>query len=68
MEASIGQARTRDVTNDIATLLTNDERTRYFYILKIFLFSLKGDGKIWFNSVDPGCVRSPHRYDLLLLC
>ena len=29
--------------NDIATLFTNDERTRYFYILKIFLFSLKGD-------------------------
>ena len=26
--------------NDIATLLTNDERTRYFYILKIFPFSL----------------------------
>ena len=22
--------------NDIATLFTNDERTRYFYILKIF--------------------------------
>ena len=32
--------------NDIATLFTNDERTRYFYILKIFLFSLKGDAKI----------------------
>ena len=46
--------------NDIATLFTNDERTRYFYILIIFLFSLKGDAKIWFNSLDPGCVRSPH--------
>src|SRR3954463_8238608 len=45
--------------NDIATLFTNDERTRYFYILKIFPFSLKGDAKIWFNSLDPGCVRSP---------
>ena len=33
--------------NDIATLFTNDERTRYFYILKIFPFSLKGDAKIW---------------------
>ena len=32
--------------NDIATLFTKDERTRYFYILKIFLFSLKGDAKI----------------------
>src|SRR3954469_23284914 len=29
--------------NDIATLFTNDERSRYFYILKIFPFSLKGD-------------------------
>ena len=45
--------------NDIATLFTKDERTRYFYILKIFPFSLKGDAKIWFNSLDPGCVRSP---------
>ena len=25
----------------------------------IFSFSLKGDAKIWFNSLDPGCVRSP---------
>ena len=24
--------------NDIATLFTNDEKTRYFYILKIFPF------------------------------
>ena len=45
--------------NDIATLFTNDEKTRYYYILKLFLFSLKGDAKIWFNSVYPGCVRSP---------
>ena len=45
--------------NDIATLFTNDERSRYLYILKIFPFSLKGDAKIWFNSLDPGCVRSP---------
>src|SRR3954466_1791430 len=45
--------------NDIATLFTNDERSRYFYILKIFPFSLKGDAKIWFNSLDPGCVHSP---------
>ena len=45
--------------NDIATVFTNDERTRYFYILKIFPFSLKGDAKIWFNSLDPGCVHSP---------
>ena len=45
--------------NDIATLFTNNEKTHYYYILKIFLFSLKGDAKIWFNSLDPGCVRSP---------
>ena len=44
--------------NDIATLFAH-ERTRYFYILKIFPFSLKGDAKIWINSLDPGCVRSP---------
>ncbi len=45
--------------NDIATLFTNDEKTHYYYILKIFRFSLKGDAKTWFNSLDPGCVRSP---------
>ena len=45
--------------NDIATLFTNDEKSCYYYILKIFPFSLKGDAKIWFNSSDPGCVRSP---------
>ena len=42
--------------NDIATLFTNDERSCYFYILKIFPFSLKGDAKKWFNSLD---LRSP---------
>ena len=45
--------------NDIATLFTNDEKSRYYYILKIFPFSLMGDAKTWFNSLDPGCVRSP---------
>ena len=45
--------------NDIATLFTKDERTHYFYILKIFPFLLKGDAKIWFNSLSHGCVRSP---------
>ena len=46
--------------NDIATLFTNDEKSHYYYILKIFPFSLKGDAKTWFNSLDPGCVGSPH--------
>ena len=45
--------------NDIATLFTNDEKSCYYYILKIFPFSLKGDAETWFNSLDPGCVRSP---------
>ena len=35
------------------------EKSHYYYILKIFPFSLKGDAKTWFNSLDPGCVRSP---------
>ena len=29
--------------NDIATLFTNDEKTHYYYILKLFPFSLKCD-------------------------
>ena len=45
--------------NDIATLFTNDERSHYFYILNIFPFSLKGDAKAWYNTLTPGCVRSP---------
>ena len=45
--------------NDIATLFTHDEKTPYYFILKLFPFSLKGDAKTWFNYPDPGCVRSP---------
>src|SRR3989337_2704849 len=45
--------------NDIATLFTHEEKFRYYYILKLFPFSLKGNAKIWFNSLAPGCVRSP---------
>ena len=33
--------------NDIATLFAHDEKIRYYYILKLFPFSLKGDAKIW---------------------
>ena len=45
--------------NDIATLFTHDEKTRYYFILKLFAFSLKGDGKAWYNALAPGCVCSP---------
>ena len=45
--------------NDIATLFAHEENIRYYYILKLFPFSLKGNAKIWFNSLAPGCVRSP---------
>ena len=45
--------------NDIATLFAHEEKIRYYYILKLFPFSLKGDAKKWFNTLAPGCVRSP---------
>ena len=45
--------------DEIVALFTNNLRSHHFYILKIFPFSLKGDAKIWFISLDPGCVRSP---------
>ena len=45
--------------NDIATLFAHDEKIHYYYILKLFPFTLKGDAKLWFNSLAPGCVRSP---------
>jgi hypothetical protein len=45
--------------NDIATMFAHDEKIRYYYILKLFRFSLKGDAKDWYNTLAPGCVRSP---------
>ena len=45
--------------NDIATLFTHDEKTRYYFILKLFPFPLKRDAKAWYNTLAPGCVRSP---------
>ena len=45
--------------NDIAALFTNNETSRYLYLLKIFPFSLKGNSKAWYNTLTPGCVRSP---------
>jgi hypothetical protein len=45
--------------NDIATLFAHEEKIRYYYILKLFPFSLKGDAKDWYNTLTPGCVRSP---------
>lgn len=45
--------------NDIASLFAHDDKIRYYYILKLFSFSLKGDAKIWYNTLAPGCVRSP---------
>ena len=45
--------------NDIATLFAHEETICYYYILKLFPFSLKGDAKIWYNTLAPGCVRSP---------
>ena len=45
--------------NDIATLFTHDEKVLYYYILKLFLFSLKGGAKAWYNPLAPGCACSP---------
>ena len=45
--------------NDIATLFSHDEKIHYYYNLKLFPFSLKGDSKIWYNTLAHGCVHSP---------
>ena len=45
--------------NDIATLFAHDEKICCYYILKLFPFSLKVDAKAWYNTLAPGCVRSP---------
>ena len=45
--------------NDIATLFAHEEKNRYYYILELFPFSLKGDAKLRFYSLAPGCVCSP---------
>ena len=52
--------------NDIATLFSHEEKIHYYYILKLFPFSLKVDAKLWFNSLAPGCVRSPR--DMIYYC
>ena len=45
--------------NDIVTLFTHDEKTHYYFILKLFPFSLKGYAKVCYNTLAPGCVCSP---------
>jgi hypothetical protein len=45
--------------SDIATLFAHEDKIRNFYILKLFPFSLKGDAKDWYNTLDPGSVCSP---------
>ena len=39
--------------NDIATLFAHEDKIFYYYIFKLFPFSLKGGAKIWFNSLAP---------------
>ena len=46
-------------SNDIDNLFAHEDKIRYYYILKLFPFPLKGDAKIWYNTLAPGCVRSP---------
>ena len=45
--------------NDIATIFAHEEKNHYYCILKLFLFSLKGDSKEQFNTLALGCVCSP---------
>ena len=32
---------------------------QYYFMLKLFPFSLKGDAKSWFNNLTPGSINSP---------
>ena len=45
--------------NYIATLFAHEKKIRYYYILKLFPFSLNGDAKVWYNILTPGCMHSP---------
>jgi hypothetical protein len=52
------------VDHELVTLVESDpfhgyESETVVAHLKLFPFSLKGDAKLWFNSLAPGCVRSP---------
>ncbi|KAI5001077.1 hypothetical protein ZWY2020_011036 [Hordeum vulgare] len=47
--------------HDIAILFTSEEKIRYYYILKLFPFSLKDDAKAWFTSLALGCVEQVHK-------
>ena len=63
LEILIAEVSDKQATlvNKMATKPENfhDNKSRYYYILKIFSFSLKGDAKTWYNSLAPGCVSSP---------
>ena len=44
----------------ISSLFSNDKKIQQYYLVKLFPFSLKGDAKVWFNSLSYGSIKSPH--------
>ena len=53
------------IDTELITLVESDPFHGYeseivvAHLTKLFIFSLKGDAKLWFNFLAPGCVRSP---------
>ena len=43
----------------LSSLFSDDTKLRTYFVTKIFPFSLKGDAKVWFGSLSPGCIKKP---------
>ena len=46
------------VLHDLSVLFGKDEIHQRYYFLKLFPFTLGGDAKTWYNSLEPGSITS----------
>jgi hypothetical protein len=45
--------------SSLSNLFSDDTKLCTYFVAKIFLFSLKGAAKAWFNNLSPGSINSP---------
>jgi hypothetical protein len=45
--------------SSLSNLFSDDTKLRMYFVATIFLFSLKGAAKAWFNNLSPGSIDSP---------
>ena len=44
----------------LSSLFSNDKKIQRYYLVKLFPFLLKGDAKVWFNSLSYCSIKKPH--------